>query len=365
MPLTRRHLFLFALILLLFFAAAQSSMAETEDTDSAGPIEITDATGHTATLPHPPQRIAIAGKATIMLQNAAFLFKAAEDRVVALENRRQSALRFLPLVDPEISEKTFFAVNAGPEQIAAVKPDLVLMKNFMARSLGAPLKKLEIPVLYLNLETPESFYRDIRTLGAVFGDPQRAETIIRFYKSRLTRVRRRVSEISEKPDVLLLEYSKSGGSAALYAPPPSWLQTRLVELAGGRPVWKAISVSRGWCIVTVEQIAAWDPDQIYLIDYGGKAAEAVADLQKDPLWTGLRAVQNQELHAFAFDFYSWDQPGTRWILGLQWLASRIHPELKEALNIENAIREFYTTLYRMNPQAIEQSVLPRLKGVLP
>ena len=365
MPLTRRHLFLFALILLLFFAGAQSSTAGTEDTDLPGPIEITDATGHTATLPHLPQRIAIAGKATIMLQNAAFLFKAAEDRIIALENRRQSALRFLPLVDPKISEKTFFAVNAGPEQIAAVKPDLVLMKNFMARSLGAPLKKLGIPVLYLNLETPESFYRDIRTLGAVFGDPQRAETIIRFYKSRLAQVRRRVSEISEKPDVLLLEYSKSGGSAALYVPPPSWLQTRLVELAGGRPVWKAISVSRGWCIVTVEQIAAWDPDQIYLIDYGGKAAEAVAALQQNPLWTGLRAVQNGKLHAFAFDFYSWDQPGTRWILGLQWLAAHIHTEPGNALKLKKTIREFYTILYRMSPQAIDKYVLSRLKEVLP
>ena len=72
------------------------------------PIEITDATGHTETLDGIPDRIAIAGKATIMVQDAIFMFADAREKVIALENRSQSAFSFLPLIDPGLEEKEIF-----------------------------------------------------------------------------------------------------------------------------------------------------------------------------------------------------------------------------------------------------------------
>ncbi len=57
-------------------------------------IEITDTTGHTVILDGVPERIAIAGKATIMVQDAVFLFDDAIQKVIALENRKQSAFSF-------------------------------------------------------------------------------------------------------------------------------------------------------------------------------------------------------------------------------------------------------------------------------
>ncbi|HMA67415.1 MAG TPA: ABC transporter substrate-binding protein, partial [Desulfosalsimonadaceae bacterium] len=192
-----------SLLLLLVLLAAGSAIM-TAAACPAQALEITDATGHTVSLEDHPQRIALAGKGTILVQNTVYLFGEAEERVIALENRRQSAFRFLPVVDPHISGKTFFAVNAGPEQIAAVKPDLVLMKNFMAGQLGGPLEKLDLPVLYLNLETPEAFYRDIQTLGAVFGNPERAEEIDRFYRSRVQQVCNLVADTGKTPRVLIL-----------------------------------------------------------------------------------------------------------------------------------------------------------------
>ncbi len=341
---------------------AAAPVAAAEGSQPCSRIEITDCTGNTVSLKDLPERVVLAGKATVMIQDAVFLFKEAEERVVALENRRQSALRFLRFVDPNVSGKTFFDVNAGPEQIASVKPDLVIMKNFMAGSLGRSLKKIDIPVLYLDLETPGAFFRDIRTLGKVFGNRARAEKIVGFYRSGMARVKKAVSDAAEKPEVLLIEHKAQGRGAAFGVPPVSWIQTRLVELAGGRPVWKDLSVSGGWRIVTVEQVAAWDPDQIFLIDYQGRAESAAAALKKDPIWAGLRAVKNNQLYAFPFDFYSWDQPDTRWILGLQWLACRINPEAADKIDIKDEVKRFYRVLYRMSPEMINSEVLPRLRG---
>jgi len=349
------------LITALFLGACSALTGQ----EPAQPLEITDSTGHTVALEELPERIAIAGKATVMVQDTIFLFEEALNQVVALENRRQSAYRFLPVVDPGLDEKEFFEMNAGAEQIAAVNPDLVIMKNFMAEQLGEPLAQLDIPVIYLDLENPEAFYQDVETLGKVFGNPQRAEEINQFYRSRVEQVQELVPEDARRPDVLVVEYSEDGGEVAFSVPPVSWLQTRMVELAGGRPIWQELEVSGGWTVITVDQIASWDPDQIFLIDYQGNASQVAADLKEDPIWSGLQAVQNDQLYAFAFDFYSWDQPDTRWILGLQWLAGKIQPQTAAEIDMLEQVEQFYSEMYRLDTETIEAEVMPKLRGDIP
>ncbi len=331
------------------------------------PVEITDATGHTEILDGVPDRIAIAGKATIMVQDTIFLFPEAVENVIALENRSQSAFSFLPFIDPGLEEKEIFEKNVGPEQIAASQPELVLMKSFMAEKLGEPLGQLNLPVLYLDLETPEAFYQDIHTLGQVFGNEKRAEEITEFYQSRVSVIEEYVSGIAEdqKPGVLILQYSDRDGEIAFKVPPVSWLQTRLVEISGGNPVWKEIDTGGGWVVVNLEQIAAWDPDQVFIISYDGNASEVKTELIDNSIWSNFRAVQNDQLYAFAYDFYSWDQPDTRWILGLEWLATKIQPELSINIDIIAEVSEFYSFLYGMDQETIDTTVIPLLKGDIP
>ncbi len=331
------------------------------------PLEITDATGHTEILDGIPGRIAIAGKATIMVQDAIFLFPEARERVIALENRSQSVYSFLPLIDPGLEEKVIFERNVGPEQIAAAQPELVLMKSFMAEQLGEPLGQLNLPVLYLDLETPEVFYQDIQTLGQVFGDEKRAEEISEFYQSRVSLIEENLAGVPEnqKPDVLILQYSNTEGEVAFKVPPVSWLQTRLVEISGGQPVWKEIDTGGGWVVVNLEQIAAWDPDQIFIISYDGTASEVTNELMENPIWSNFRAVQEDQLFAFGYDFYSWDQPDTRWILGLQWLATKIHPGLNSNIDILEEVNAFYSVLYGMDQETIDKNIIPILTGDIP
>ena len=331
------------------------------------PLEITDSSGHTAVLDGLPSRVAIAGKATIMVQDAIYLFPDAIDKVIALENRNQSAFSFLPVIDPGLEEKNIFEKNVGPEQIAAVQPEVILMKSFMAEGLGEPLEQLNLPVVYLDLETPEAFYLDLVVLGQVFGNPGRAEELVDYYQSRVAKVEGLVAGAAEaqKPTVLVLEYSEDGGEVAFSVPPISWLQTRLVEIAGGIPVWKDLEVGGGWMVVNIEQIAVWDPDIVFLIDYSGNASEITQSIAANSILGNFRAVKEQRLFAFPYDFYSWDQPDTRWILGLQWLATKIHPDLTREIDILAEVNSFYKDLYGMDQETIDREVIPRLTGDLP
>jgi iron complex transport system substrate-binding protein len=139
----------------------------------------------------------------------------------------------------------------------------------------------------------------------------------------------------------------------------------MVEMAGGDPIWKGMEAGDGWTVVNLEQIAAWDPDQIYIIDYAGNADAVKQDLLENEIWGNLAAVQNDQLFAFAYDIYSWDQPDTRWILGLQWLATKIHSDLTGEIDILEEVDSFYSVLYRMDEETVAQEILPALKGDLP
>jgi iron complex transport system substrate-binding protein len=302
-----------------------------------------------------------------MVQDSVYLFPEAYDRVVALENRNQSVFTFLPLLDPNLQDKVMLEINSGPEQIVALKPDLVILKNFMAEKLGNPLEELGIPVLYLNLENPDVFYKDINVLGQVFGNSDRAGEIIKFYQSRMSRVEELVSRLDteHKPEVLILEYSDQGGKIAFHVPPVSWLQTGMVEAVGGVPIWTEVGEGGGWTIVTIDQIATWNPDKVFIIDYGGNAGDVVDMLINDPLWKELQSVQNEQIFAFAFDFYSWDQPDTRWILGIQWLITKVQPHLDSEIKILSEVESFYSQLYGLDNESIEKEVIPLLTGDIP
>jgi len=328
-------------------------------------LTVTDALGREVTFAAPPQRIVVAGKATIMIVDALYLFPEGPHRLAAVGTTAQGG-DFLPIVDPNAAAKATLGAEAGPEQIAAAGPDLVILKSYLREKLGAPVEALGIPVFYVSLETPEQYFTELRALGRILGNEARAEEVVAFYRERTERVQKRVADVPDdgRPRVLVLQHSAKGGETAYAVPPAAWMQTLLIQMAGGRPVWLDVQGS-GWTVVTLEQIAAWDPDQVYVIDYFGDPVQAVEKLRADPVARNLRAVQAGQVYAFPKDTYSWDQPDARWILGLQWLASHIHPDRFADLDILQEFTTFYRTLYRLNDSAIEGQLRPLLRGSLP
>ncbi len=332
-------------------------------TPSAVPDEelvLTDALGREVHFSRPPERIVIAGRTSQLLLHAAYLFPEASGRIVAMEQRLQRGDSMLPLVDPAFDDKLQLERDVGAEGIAPAKPDVVLMKSYMADEMGPTLEALGLTAIYLDLETPDQFRRDIRMLGDLFGDPARAETVLAFYESRLDALEEGLANLSEdeRPEVLLLQYTDRGGEVAFSVPSNNWLQTEMVRLAGGNPIWTEAASSGGWTVVNFEQIAAWDPDIIFVVNYSSDPSPIVETLKADPAWGALQAVQDGQIHAFCGDFVSWDQPDTRWILGLEWLTTRIHPERFADLDLVSEVSAFYSQLYDLDQSTIEAGVLP-------
>ena len=332
------------------------------DTQASTALTLSDSTGNTITLQSAPKRIVIAGRASALIADAVYLFPQAIDRVVAVSGTNQGSGDFLDLVDPNFQQKIAYDINAGAEQVVTARPDLVIMKSYMAETLGKPLQTLEIPALYLDLETPEQYQQDIQLLGKVFGDSERAEKITAYYRYSVDEIQASLNGMddSEKSRVLLLYYTSRDGEIAFNVPPLGWMQTIITNLAGAIPAWQDIEFGQGWTKVNLEQLAAWDADRIFIISYSQKASEVTANLKNDPQWQEFRAVKNNHLYAFPSDYYSWDQPDVRWLLGLKWLAWVLHPEKFSDFDQELEARRFFENWYNISPETFDQHLKPRI-----
>ncbi|WP_322508653.1 ABC transporter substrate-binding protein [Anaerolinea sp.] len=328
-------------------------------------LTVTDALGREVVLATPPTRIVLAGKALFMIADAVYLFPQASSRIVALGKTGQGSSNFIALIDPQFEAKVTLQQDAGAEQIAAVNPDLVIMKSSQASSLGKSVEAVGIPVIYVDFETPEQYTRDLEILGKVFDDEARAQQVAAFYQDKVNAIQSAVQEAASRPKVLMLYYTEKEGTVAFNVPPMNWMQTRMVEIAGGEPVWSSANPGNGWATVTLEQIAAWDADQIFIITYTKNASDVVAALKADAQWQALRAVKEGRLYAFPADLYSWDQPDVRWILGLTWLAGRLHPQQFPQLDMVQEARQFYQVLYGLNEQFFEEKIRSTFKGDVP
>ncbi len=311
------------------------------------------------------QRIVQAGSSAFLTENALYLFPEAVNQVIAMADGNQGRGFFVGDIDAESGGKTVLPRRANTEAILALQPDIVVLKNFLRKSMGEPLERVGLKTIYLDLETPEAWMEDLVVLGELFDNAERAEELQKIFQARITAVEGPMKSLreNEKPRTLVLYRSVKDGVKAVNVPPLSWIQTRMVEMAGGDPVWGDADFGERWTRTGIEQIAAWDPDVILVAAYHMDAVDAVDELIHDSAWSSLRAVRNGNIHAFPADYHSWDQPDVRWLLGLQWMAVTLHPELFPELDMESEARDFFNEMFFINDSAFNEYIKPRLTGL--
>jgi iron complex transport system substrate-binding protein len=305
-----------------------------------------------------PSRIIMGGRAAVLVADAVYAFPSARSRVIAVGGTDQGLGTFLQELDPAFPGKPVLDRNAAAEVYASHRPDLAIFKSALKRGVGGAMEALGVRVHYLDLETPEDYYRDLEGLGRILGEPARAAELVAYYKGVVETAARISAGAVRKPGVLVVQ----AVGDAWEVPPSSWMQTRIVQMAGGVPVWIGANPGDGWARVSLEQVASWNPDVILVIDYRRGVDEAVARMRADPRFSLLAAGKAGMIRGFPQDFFSWDQPDTRWALGLLWAAKTLHPDRTGTLSLEAEARRFYRVLYGFDDAAFDRVVRPRLTG---
>ncbi len=308
----------------------------------------------------PPQRILVAGRAALMPADAILLFPEARQHLAASPRVNQGLGDLYEMLMPGQVQTHVSSGQSSVEEIARRQPDLVLLKTGQSDSMLAQLSRLRIPYFLLSLETPEEWLAEIPALGLRVGEEARGEELRQQFARRMDVVAAGLSELSEtnRPKVLLLNFSSYDGITVFSISPDHWIQTQLVEMAGGVPVWKGAGLSKdGWNRVSFEQIAAWNPDYIYLVSFKEPVDRFMKDLLADSRWQQMPAIKNGRVKTLPGDLVSYAQPVSRWILCLMWLAADLHPEAFPDMDMEREVLRFYEEFMGITDPAVSDAIL--------
>jgi iron complex transport system substrate-binding protein len=311
---------------------------------------VTDATGRAIEIPSRVTRVFPAGPPAAIL-----LYTLAPDLLIGWPRANRAEEREFLLPDigarPEVGRLTGRGNTANLELVLALKPDLILDVGSVAATYVSLAERVQqqtgIPYALLDgrfAATPASY----RTLGALIGRADDAETLAREAESTMALMTARVGTVpqDERPRVY-------------YARGPKGLETGLggsinvetIEFLGAKNV--AGEARGGLALVSIEQVLLWNPDVIVTID-----RDFAASVSRDPVWASVSAVRAGRVHLSPKLPFGWVDfpPSVNRLIGLWWLAKILYPDLFPE-DLRALTREFYRRFYHV---AIDDAQIGRI-----
>ncbi|OIQ33666.1 MAG: ABC transporter substrate-binding protein [Alphaproteobacteria bacterium MedPE-SWcel] len=248
------------------------------------------------------------------------------------------------------------------EQAVSLDPGVLIM-NLEAKAATdeagyeEKLAKVGIPIVYVDFrEKPfEHTAQSMQIIGQLFGKEERAADFNAFYQEQMARVTE-VIEAHPDLDRPLVFVERAGGySDDCCMSFGNGNFGRFVEIAGGTNMASAF-IPGTFGTVNGEQVIASDPDQIVVTGGnwdayvpGGNwigvgpgsdmdvATRKLAALMQRPAFTGVKAVEDNQVHAIWHQFYN--SPYS--FIAVQRLATWMHPELFPELDPEATLQEMH------------------------
>lgn len=279
----------------------------------AVPAELTDDEGTVVTVPAEPARIVTL---TPAVTETVFALGAG-DRIVG---KSEDILLYPPeaAAIPDVEKFDGSAIVVDIEQIVAARADLVIAGG----NYGTPpdavqkLRDLGIPVLVVYAPDVATVFTDIELIGRAIGTPDEAAVIVDRMRTEFDAVATAVAG-APAPRV----FYEIDATGAFYGPADESFLAEMISLAGGDPVTTG---SPDKYDIPAERLLEANPEVILLGDaaYGVTAADVAAR----PGWDTMTAVKDGAIRPI--DDSTITRPGPRLFLGLQLLASTIHPDLE-------------------------------------
>jgi len=209
---------------------------------------------------------------------------------------------------------TFDAVDI--EKVVSLEPDIVFAGGnfFTPPDSIERMRELGLPVVVLYAATVDAVFEDIVLIGQASGRSTEAIAIVDRMRAEFDAVEAAVAGL-ERPR-LFYELDATG---AIYGPADESFLAEMIELAGGDPITTG---SPHKFDISIERLIEQNPELILLAD--APFGVTVEQVTARPGWDAMTAVKDGQIRPI--DDRTVTRPGPRLFLGLQLLASTIHPE---------------------------------------
>jgi iron complex transport system substrate-binding protein len=228
---------------------------------------------------YPPSRIVCLTEETV----ETLYLMGDQDRIIGVSGFvvRPPEARRKPKVSTFIEAKT--------DEIVALKPDLVFTFSDIQADITANLMREGLDVHAFNHRTVEGIFDMIRTVGALIGEPEKAEKLAADLQHHVDAVREKANGLARRPKVYFEEWDDPMISAI------GWV-SELIEIAGGENVFadRAFGQAAKDRFVTAEEVIAAQPD-IIIGSWCGKGFKKESVAAREG-FDQIPAVKNNRLY---------------------------------------------------------------------
>ena len=270
-------------------ASTSGSSGASGSTAAASPtakIDLSkDDLGRSVTVPKNPQRVVALSPTIVELMYAVGATPAGRPNSATYPAAASSVPDFGTSYQPSF------------EEIAAMKPDLLIADAIIDQSLISDLQSLNVPIYAVKVDSFDSVTSGLRKVGALTGHADQGEAQAKQLEDKLAAVKAKIPATGG-PSVLVVVAAGPGQFIA--AKDTSYVGS-LIKLLGGKNVVGSDPDNfrfPGFADYSVEKIVQSDPDVVIGISVGGppgtpKTTELLA---QTPGWSSLKAVKNGNVH---------------------------------------------------------------------
>ena len=310
----RKHIRVYAVLTVIFAVLLIGGCINSSE-QQAGGYQITDVEGTVVTFAHKPQRILTVSAGTDELM----LGLVEPERMAAInESLADREHTNIPWVCDRIP--TVIPRSPSVEQIAALRPDLVVVTPWISRENIDAIRELNVPVLVCkSAATMEDIHDNIRLYAAAVGETERGEKLIGMMEEKLAEIRAKVAAVPEekkhKSIALISIMVNYGGAGCTFDELCRYTDSINAKAAAGNRMGQEM---------TKEQLVAANPDYLFFPSYeDGATNEENYGRQylEDPSLAQMTAVRERQIgHPWARYVYNLSQDivygiqETAWIL---------------------------------------------------
>jgi iron complex transport system substrate-binding protein len=208
------------------------------------------------------------------------------------------------------------------EQLAGVRPDLIVINKAQAPFLEDTLKQLGFQILKTSNQSVEEVYAAMISIGHATGNEAEAAKLVASTREGLARVAHKTARL-RKPRVVLIVDRMPGTLRDLYTATDGSYLAELIGIAGASLA--VPPVAHGYKKLNKEDLLALDPDIILDFIQGPKSRFAGDPMDAWKEMPELKAVRNHHVYGVNEDFVP--HASQRMVLTAELFAKLIHPEI--------------------------------------
>ncbi|MBS1840358.1 MAG: cobalamin-binding protein [Acidobacteria bacterium] len=296
-----------AVVLLCVTAFAISSRAARPGFATQGSREVTDEAGRTVKIPQPVRRIVSLAPSMTETVYALGL----QDRLVGDTDYCDYP------ADAAKKHKVGGAINPNIEEIAALKPDLVLVVKSLNRlETVRALEQIGIAVYSTDPHTVQDVIGSVKRLAGMLGAEEVGNVLSEDLTGRLAAVHKKLNgtTIRRVLFVVWTDPLMSIGRKTFIAD--------VLERAGGTSV---VDSGQDWPQYSLEEAVRLQPEYlVFASNHSEKVHNEVEALALKPGWSALNAIKNRKIAVISDAI---NRPGPRIVDAVEELARQLHPEV--------------------------------------